>query len=88
MSRNCVSYVVYFTKKNKFVLNRFKYTLCSEEFYFQTVIMNSEFANKVTNDNLRHIDWKSRNGNNPAILDESDFEKLKRTNAVFARKFD
>lgn len=88
LSRDCVSYVVYFTKKNKFVLNRFKYTLCSEEFYFQTVIMNSEFANKVTNDNLRHIDWKSRNGNNPAILDESDFEKLKRTNAVFARKFD
>ena len=88
LSRNCINYVIEFTKKNKFFLNRFKYTLCAEEFYFQTIIMNSDFANKVANDNLRYIDWVSRNGNNPAILDETDFGKLKETNAVFARKFD
>jgi hypothetical protein len=88
LSRECVSYVIDFTQRNKFVLNRFKYTLCAEEFYFQTIIMNSNFANNVANDNLRHIDWVARNGNNPAVLDETDFEKLKVTNAVFARKFD
>lgn len=88
LSRECVSYVMAFTQKNKWVLNRFKYTLCAEEFYFQTLILNSDFADKVVNDNLRHIDWVARNGNNPAVLDESDFEKLKETNAVFARKFD
>ena len=88
LSRGCVSYVTEFTQKNKWVLNRFKYTLCAEEFYFQTVIMNSNFAAKVVNDNLRHIDWVARNGNNPAILDETDFEKLKETNSVFARKLD
>nr|WP_315177552.1 beta-1,6-N-acetylglucosaminyltransferase [uncultured Flavobacterium sp.] len=88
LSRECVSYVIDFTQKNKFVLNRFKYTLCAEEFYFQTIIMNSGFAIKVANDNLRHIDWVTRNGNNPAVLDETDFEKLKGSNAVFARKFD
>jgi hypothetical protein len=88
LSRECVRYVIEFTKKNIFVLNRFKYTLCAEEFYFQTVIMNSSFANKVANENLRHIDWVTRNGNNPAVLDETDFEKLQVTNAVFARKFD
>ena len=88
LSRECLEYVVEFTKKNKWVLNRFKYTLCAEEFYFQTIIMNSPFADKVINDNLRHIDWVARNGNNPAVLDETDLEKLKETNAVFARKFD
>lgn len=88
LSRECVSYVMEFTRKKKWVLNRFKYTLCAEEFYFQTVIMNSNFAAKVVNDNLRHIDWVARNGNNPAILDETDFEKLKDSNAVFARKLD
>ena len=88
LSRECVSYVLEFTQKNKFVLNRFKYTLCAEEFYFQTIIMNSGFATKVANENLRHIDWVARNGNNPAVLDETDFEILKETNAVFARKFD
>jgi hypothetical protein len=88
LSRECLEYVVAFTKKNEWVLNRFKYTLCAEEFYFQTLIMNSDFAAKVVNDNLRHIDWVARNGNNPAILDETDFEKLKETKAVFARKID
>ena len=88
LSRECLEYVLEFTQKNKWVLNRFKYTLCAEEFYFQTLIMNSNFAPKVVNDNLRHIDWVARNGNNPAVLDETDFEKLEETNAVFARKFD
>lgn len=88
LSRECLMYVAEFTKKNKFVLKRFKYTLCAEEFFFQTIIMNSNFATKVVNDNLRYIDWVARNGNNPAILDENDFEKLRLTNALFARKFD
>ncbi|MEY3500622.1 MAG: hypothetical protein RL308_2291 [Bacteroidota bacterium] len=88
LSRECLTYVLKFTQENKFVLNRFKYTLCAEEMYFQTIIMNSDYANKVANDNLRHIDWVARNGNNPAVLDETDYEKLLETNAVFARKFD
>jgi hypothetical protein len=88
LSRECLEYVMEFTKNNKFVLNRFKYTFCAEEFYFQTVIMNSHFAAKVVNDNLRYIDWVARNGNNPAVLDITDLEKLKESQAVFARKFD
>jgi hypothetical protein len=50
--------------------------------------MNSNFSTKVANENLRYIDWVARNGNNPAILDETDFEILKESPAVFARKFD
>ncbi|MBF4492878.1 hypothetical protein IR010_10030 [Flavobacterium sp. MR2016-29] len=88
LSRDCVSYVIDFTKNNKSVLNRFKHTLCSEEFYFQTVIMNSPFAKKAANNNLRHIDWIARNGNNPAVLDETDYDKLVQTDAFFARKFE
>ncbi|MBK0371244.1 beta-1,6-N-acetylglucosaminyltransferase [Flavobacterium agrisoli] len=88
LSRECVRYVLGFTMKNKFVLNRFKHALCSEEFYFQTVIMNSYFSGKVINNNLRHIDWVARNGNNPAVLDETDYDKLVQSDALFARKFD
>ncbi len=88
LSRECLDYVVTYTRKNKWVLNRFRHTLCSEEFYFQTVIMNSPFAEKVVNDNLRYIDWVARNGNNPAVLDETDFEKVMDSNAFFARKFE
>ena len=88
LSRVCLNYVTEYTKSNKFVLNRFRFTLCSEEFYFQTVIMNSNFSSKVVNNSLRHIDWFARNGNNPAVLDETDYEKVVKTDAVFARKFE
>lgn len=88
LSRACVEYVINYTNNNKFVLNRFKHTLCSEEFYFQTVIMNSPFANNVKNNSLRFIDWIARNGNNPAILDETDYEKIIKSDAFFARKFE
>ncbi len=88
ISRDCASYVVGFTKKNKYFLNRFKFTLCSEEFYFQTIIINSKFVDKVVNKNLRFIDWVARNGNNPAILDETDYKKVMSSDAFFARKFD
>ncbi len=88
LSRECTQYVIEYTKKNKFVLKRFKHTLCSEEFYFQTVIMNSDFAAYASKNTLRYIDWIARNGNNPAILDETDYEKLVATDAIFARKFE
>lgn len=88
LSRSCLNHVLDYTNQNKYVLNRFKYTLCPEEFYFQTVIMNSRFANNVTNTNLRYIDWEARNGNNPAILDDTDFEKIAKSESFFARKFE
>lgn len=88
LSRECLSFVLNYTKNNKGILNRFKFTLCSEEFYFPTVIMNSPFSSKVERSNLRYIDWNSRNGNYPAILDETDYEKLRTSEAFFARKFE
>lgn len=32
--------------------------------------------------------WEKRNGNNPANLDESDFENIESSDALFARKFE
>lgn len=88
LTRECLSYVVVYTKNNKAILKRFKYTFCSEEFYFQTLIMNSSFGSKIENDNLRYIDWSNRNGNNPSVLDETDFEKMLDSNSFFARRFE
>lgn len=87
LSRNCLNYVVEHTKLNRFVLRRFNQTLCSEEFYFQTIIMNSIFSKKVIGNNLRYIDWHTRNGSEPAVLDDTDYERLIKSDAFFARKF-
>jgi hypothetical protein len=36
---------------------------------------------------LRYIDWASGRGGNPAFLDNTDYEKIKISNKIFARKF-
>ena len=84
----CLEYVVQYTKKQPALLKRLHYTYCAEEFYFGTVLINSPFHNKLANDNLRYIDWNSRNGSSPVILDESDFSNLISSDKLFARKFE
>lgn len=87
LKRETLLYIQDFTQNNKPLLNRLKYTFCSEEFYFQTVIMNSEFSKNVVNNNLRFIDWNDRNGSNPAFLDKTDLENINNSENLFARKF-
>jgi len=86
ISRNTMQYVLEFTKSNKDFLERMNYTFCPEEFYIQSIIMNSPSASNVVNDNLRYIDWVSGRGGKPAFLDETDFEKINSSNKIFARK--
>lgn len=88
LTHESLNYVVNYTIKNKSFLNRFKYTFCSEEFYFQTILKNSDFASKIAYSNLRYIDWELKHNSSPAILDLNDFVNLTKTDAVFARKFD
>lgn len=64
-----------------------QFTFCSEEIYFQTVLLNSEHAKNIVNDCLRYIDWSSGRGGYPAFLDVTDYEKIKTSNNIFARKF-
>ena len=88
LTRETLSYVVNYSIQNKQLLKRLKHSFCSEEIYIQTVIMNSDFAEKAVNDSLRYIDWTNRNGNFPANLDLCDLEKIKISHKIFARKFD
>lgn len=88
LTRNTLQYVIDFTKEQNYLMNRMKYTLCPEEIYFHTVIMNSEYSNNVVNDDLRYIDWDSGRGGYPAILDSSDLEAILLSNKLFARKFE
>jgi hypothetical protein len=88
ITRPCAEYIVKYGKNNPALLQRLKYTLCPEEIYFQTIVMNSPFANQVVSDHKRYIDWESRNGNSPANLDMTDLEKLISSDKLFARKFE
>ena len=88
LSRKSLEYVFEYMEKYPSYLKRFKFSFCSEEIFFQTILLNSPRKEKITNDNLRFIVWEERNGNFPANLDSTDYESIKKTNALFARKFE
>jgi hypothetical protein len=66
----------------------FDHVFISDEFFFQTLLLNSPFKNAAFNDDLRFADWENRNPTVPAILLEADFDRLQTTHHLFARKFD
>lgn len=65
------------------------YGHASEEFFFQTILANSEeFSRRITNKNYRYMNWNHKNGSYPAILDLEDLGKIKDETYYFARKID
>jgi hypothetical protein len=88
ITKECAEYIVNFNRKNHSFNRFFKYTLIPDEMYFQTIIMNSYFKEKVENNYLREIEWAGGDGTHPIIFTNFAFERLKNTDALFARKFD
>lgn len=86
LSRKCVEYVVDYSSNFPYLLRRLRFSLSSDEIYFQTIIMNSIYAQDVINDNLRYIVWDYKNGNYPANLDSEDLVPIFLSNSFFARK--
>ncbi len=86
LSGETLAYVLAYNKNNPWFLKKFKYSFCPEEFYFQTIIMNSVHSKNIINENLRYVDWESNRGGVPAFLDETDFETLINSNKLFCRK--
>lgn len=88
LTKNAVSYILKFVKENKNYLERFKYTWGSDEFFFQSILMQSDLKKTFENDCLRYLIWK---GGAPIVLRLSDYDNMKIKNGgvnLFARKFD
>jgi Core-2/I-Branching enzyme len=86
LSKECIEYISRFVGERSDVVSFIKHVDIPDEIFFQTVVMNSELAETIVNDNLRYIDWTR--GRSPAILETGDFEGLARSPKLFARKFD
>lgn len=97
LTYECVKYVLDFVQNNKKFVRFFKYTHIPSEMFFQTIIMNSLFANNTVgkisgadlSDDLRYLRWSSEfNGAHPEILRKEDLDVLVQSDRLFARKFD
>jgi hypothetical protein len=87
LSPEAAMYVVNKVEGDKKLSNFFSLCWGSDEFVFQTILMNSHFKERIVNDNYRYIDW-SAGGPNPKVLDENDFEPIKKSKMLFARKLE
>ncbi len=88
LSRECLEYINQFVQSNPNFVNYLKYIYVPDEIFFQTIILNSKFKDRVVNEHLRYIDWAKTNPIPPGILETEDFDKLLKTSHFFARKFD
>ena len=88
LTTKAVQYALYFLKQNPSIIQYFKYCWGADEFIFSTILYNSAFREKIT-DNLMYVDWETGdNTAHPKLLTINDFEALKNSSKLFARKFD
>lgn len=86
LTGDCVQYLCNHYIENDDFTNYFKYVHCPDEIYFQTILLNSEFKDRIVNNNMRYIDWSEKMAN-PKKLIISDYEAIVNSGSLFARKF-
>lgn len=79
-------YTLEYLNTNEEFTRFFKYVHVPDEIFFQTLIMNSPYKERVANISLTYIDWDRVE--KPTIFREADFDLLISRENLFARKFD
>lgn len=84
-----LKYIVDFCESKEWqkFLRAFSTTAWPDEFFFQTLLLNSPYKKDIINDLRWYIDWKKWPWL-PRILDESDYQIMKESDKRFARKFE
>lgn len=86
LHKSAVQYVRDYMKSHKGYLRDLKTCLIPEEFFFQTLLVNSSLRDVLVNDNLRYMDWQFRDGISPCVLNETDYEAIKQSGKLIMRK--
>lgn len=89
LSKDCIEYLYRYnhSKAGHNLVHFLKHTLHPSETYFQTVLMNSEYKERIINDDLRYVVFPENSGH-PSILTAEHFEAIKDSTKYFARKLD
>lgn len=87
LPKAAAEYVVAYCEEHEAFLEDLKKCQIPEEFFFQTLIMNSGFASKVSDKSIRYMNWERGDGGSPAYLNMDDYERICKGDYAFARKF-
>jgi hypothetical protein len=87
LTRQAAEYLANFMATNPKAYRFARFTHASDEFWFQTLLMNSPLREKIVNKPMWYIDWKGAS-KHPRILTVLDYPSLVNSGMFFARKFD
>lgn len=76
---------IYLLSQEKRIRNLFGCGICADEFFLQTIAMESPFCDRIVGDCLRYTDWKR---GKPYTFRNDDYDELMHSCKLFARKFD
>jgi hypothetical protein len=88
LTKDCVAYLDTFIRNNSSFVRFFKFVFVPDEMFFQSILSNSAYSERIKSDDLRYADWQNPNPLSPRTLDMNDFENLKSSSKLFARKFE
>ena len=82
----------YVISKEKWIARTFHSTVCCDEIFLQTLVINSDFLQHLASQNfndsqemiMRLIDWRR---GSPYIFRSDDIEQIRQSKMLFARKF-
>lgn len=77
-------FALYVLENKEMIATRYCYTICADEIFMQTLLLNSSFVDRHVNDCLRYIDW---NRGTPYTFQEGDWEEIRQSSKLWARKF-
>lgn len=87
LTGDCLKYIVELLEKNAKLRRFMQFTWGSDEFIFQTLVLNSAFKKNVINDNLLFLD-REKGAAHPNILTFNHLQRMVQSSKFFARKFD
>lgn len=81
--------ILKFIDGNSKYINYHRYSFLPDEFFFQTILLNSNHFNneKFINSNMRFIKWE-KGSSHPIALTTNNFDEIMKSQTLFARKFD
>jgi hypothetical protein len=86
LARPVVDWLHSYVERRTDVVRFFEQVYIPDELFFQSVLLSSEHAGSIVNQNLRYIDWQATPA--PKVLTAADLPALLSSDALFARKFD
>lgn len=87
ISPAAAEYVLKQVDRNPQLRRFFKFTWAPDEFLFQTILLNSSFAELVVNENCHYYEHPP-NTPSPRTFDLTDFPDIIASDRLYARKFD